>query len=120
MEEYLGTYGRHFSKKLYNFAVSKMRNHKNEKMQPWEIDRVEEFLRSNGVTVENKVGYDAAYVMFMAMADYFGSSIPDDRHLALFIKDYQDDPDGSKTRSFDEFIARCVALGEPIFWSEML
>jgi len=120
LEEYLGTYGMHFNKKLYHFAVSMMKNHKGETMQPWDLDRVDEFLKFNGVSVKNKVGYDVAYVLTMGLADYFGSSIPDDKHLALFAQDYCDDPDGSPTRAFDEFIAKCVALGEPVFWSEML
>lgn len=113
-------YGRHFSKKLYHFAVSQMRNHKGEKMQPWDLERVEKFLKDNGITLNNNVGYDAAYTISMALADYFGSSIADDRHLALFAQDYLDDPDGSETRAFDEFYIKMIALGSPVFWSEMV
>lgn len=120
MEEYLSEYGYHFNKRLYQFAVSRMRNHKGEKMNPWDIDRVDEFLKNNGVTVNNNVGYDLAYVLSMASSDYLGSSVPDDKHLALYIKDYADDPDGNKTRAFDEFYINCVAKGVPIFWDDMI
>lgn len=120
MEDYLSEYGYHMNKRLYQFAVSTMRNHKGERMQPWDLERVDEFLRTNGVAVSNKVGYDAAYALSMGMSDYLGSSVPDDKHLALFVKDYVDDPDGSRTRAFDEFWIRCVAMGVPIFWDEML
>lgn len=120
MEEYLGMYSYHFNKKLYHFAVSMMENHKGERIKPWDLDRVDEFLKTNGVSVKNRVGYDAAYVISMGLADYYGSSIPDDKHLALFVQDYLDDPDGSKTRAFDEFFIKCVSLGVPIFWDEML
>ena len=56
----------------------------------------------------------------MAMADYWGSSIEDDAHLALFVKDYLDDPDGYETKAFDHFVMDCRAKGEPIFWDEMM
>ena len=120
MQEYLGEYGYRFNKRLYHFAVSLMRNHKGEKMQPWDLEKVDEFLKGNGVTLKNKVGYDHAYVLMMAMSDYYGSSIPDERHLAMYVSDYQDDPDGSPTRAFDEFYIKTVAMGIPIFWDDMI
>lgn len=40
--------------------------------------------------------------------------------MAMFVKDYLDDRDGAKTRAFDEFYMKTVALGIPIFWDEML
>lgn len=56
----------------------------------------------------------------MARADYYGSSISNEAQLALFVKDYLDDPDGAKSRAFDEFYIKSVALGIPIFWDEMM
>lgn len=120
MEEYLSEYGYHFNERLYKFAVSMMRDRNGAKIQPAEKDRVEVFLRTQGVSLENNLGHDAAYVLAMARADYLGSSISDDKHLAMFVKDYLDDPDGAKTRAFDEFYIKTVALGIPIFWDEML
>jgi hypothetical protein len=78
------------------------------------------FLRSNGVELDNDKGYDAAYVHALAKADYFGSSIEDDAHLALFVKDFLDDPDGTDTKAFDHFVMDCRAKGEPIFWDMMI
>lgn len=120
MEEYLSDFGFHFNEKLYKFAVSMMRDRSKSPVQPLDKDKVEVFLRSQGVKLDNNMGHDAAYVLAMAQADYFGSSITDEKHLALFVKDYLDDPDGAKTRAFDEFYIKTVAMGIPIFWDEML
>ena len=43
-----------------------------------------------------------------------------EKRLAMFVKDYVDDRDGSPTRAFDEFYIKTVALGIPVFWDEML
>ena len=120
MEEYLEDYGFHFNKKLFEFAVGMMEDRNGEKISPWDKKRVEEFLKSQGVKLKNDIGHDPAYVLNMAIADYYGSSIPDEKHLAMFVKDYCDDEDGSPTRAFDEFYIKTVALGIPIFWDEML
>jgi len=119
-EEYTDQYGLHFNKKLYEFAVSMMTDRNGNRLKPVEKDKVTEFLRANGVTLKNDKGYDAPYVHAMAKADYFGSSIADDAHLALFIRDYLDDPDGTRTKAFDHFVVDCRAHEEPIFWDEML
>lgn len=119
-EEYTDQYGCHFSRKLYEWAVSMMRDRNGNRPQPVEKEQVKEFLKSHGLTVKNDKGYDAAYVYHMAKADYFGTSISDDAHLALFVMDFLDDPDGSKTKAFDHFVVDCRAKGEPIFWDEML
>lgn len=120
MEEYLEEYGYNFNERLYQFAVSMMRDRTGTKMDAWPKDKVESFLKNNGVSLQNNAGHNAAYVLMMGLADYYGSSIADDKHLALFVKDYLDDPDGAKTRAFDEFYIKTVALGIPIFWDEMM
>lgn len=118
-EEYTDTYGFHFNKKLYEWAVSMMRDRNDAKAQPMEKDKVNEVLKANGVTLVNDKGHDAAYVMMMAKMDYFGSSIMDDNHIAKYVKDYLDDKDGYSTRAFDEFVMKCRRKDTPIFWDEM-
>lgn len=120
MEEYIGEYGRHFNSRLYEFAVSLMEDRDGKSVKPVEKEKVDAFLKSNGIELKNNLGHDAAYVFSMAKADFSGSSIADEKHLALFVKDYLDDVDGSETRAFDEFFIKTVALGIPIFWDEML
>lgn len=120
MEEYLEEYGYHFNKRLYEFAAGMMEDREGKRLQLWDKDKAEAFLNANGVKLERGLGYDAAYVLAMARADYYGSSIIDERHLALYVKDYLDDRDGSESRAFDEFYIKTVALGIPVFWDDMI
>lgn len=120
MEEYLEDYGYHFNTKLFEFAVETMKDRGGNRLQPWDKEKTESFLKSNGISLRNNMGHDAAYVLNMARADYWGSSIVDDAHLAKFVKDYLDDIDGAPTRAFDEFYIKMLALGIPVFWDEMI
>lgn len=120
MEEYLSDYGYHFNKRLFDFAVGMMRDRSGQPLNAWDKEKTDSFLKSYGVELRRGKGHDAAYVVNMARADYFGSSVADEPHLALFVKDYLDDGDGAESRAFDEFFIKTVALGVPIFWDEML
>lgn len=120
MEEYLAEYGFHFNKKLFEFATEAMRDRNGNKIKAWDKEKVETFLRNYGVNLKNDMGHDATYVLAMAQADYWGSSITDEQHLALFVRDYIDDVDAAPTKTFDRFYIDCVAKGVPIFWDEML
>ena len=124
MEEYLSQYGWHFSKKMCEWAVSRMykRNSLDKKIpiQSWNKDSVDKLLNKYGVTIENKIGYDYVFAANMCIADYYGSSIIDEQHVALFIKDYVDDPDGYEELPFTIFYADCIGSGVPINWEDML
>ena len=119
-EEYTDQYGLHFNKKLYEYALSMMSGRNGNSIPKLTKEQVSEWLRNNGVNLDNDRGHDAAYVLAMGRADYFGSSITDDAHLAKFVKDYMDDPDGTDSKAFDHFVVDCRAKGEPIFWDEMM
>ena len=124
MEEYLSQYGWHFSKKMCEWAVSRMykRNSLDKKIpiQSWNKDSVDKLLNKYGVTIDNKIGYDYVFAANMCIADYYGSSIIDEQHVALFIKDYVDDPDGYEELPFTRFYADCIGSGVPINWEDML
>ena len=124
MEEYLSQYGWHFSKKMCEWAVSRMykRNSLDKKIpiQSWNKDSVDKLLNKYGVTIENKIGYDYVFAANMCIADYYGSSIIDEQHVALFIKDYVDDPDGYEELPFTRFYADCIGSGVSINWEDML
>ena len=124
MEEYLSQYGWHFSKKMCEWAVSRMykRNSLDKKIpiQSGNKDSVDKLLNKYGVTIENKIGYDYVFAANMCIADYYGSSIIDEQHVALFIKDYVDDPDGYEELPFTRFYADCIGSGVPINWEDML
>lgn len=121
MEEYLAANGWHFSKSMCDWAVGMMRRRKGakEEIEPLTKEKVENLLKTYGVKVENAVGYDCAYVANMARADFFGSSIQDEQHLALFIKDYLDDPDGYEGQPFTRFYADTIGSGTPIPWEDL-
>ena len=97
-----------------------MRDRNGNRIAPKTKEQVDEFLRTHGVTLENNKGWDAAYVHAMATADYYGSSITDDTRLALYVKDFLDDRDGTKTKAFDHFVVDCRQKGEPIFWDTLM
>ena len=120
MEDYLEMYGFHFNKKLFEFAVSMMKPRKGGQFQPWDKEKTEDFLKTYGVNIRGSKGHDLAYIVNMARADYYGSSITDENHLALFVSDFAEDPDGTETKAFDHFLVDCVAKGIPVFWDEML
>lgn len=120
MGAYLSNHGYHFSKPMYQWAVSMMKDRNGAKLSPVEKQVCEDALKANGVSLKRDKGYDAPYVWMMGIADYLGSSLPDEMHLALFVKDYLDDPDGAETRAFDEFYVKTVALGIPIPWEDVI
>ena len=124
MEEYLSHNGWHFSKKMCEWAVSKMYKTtalgKREYITTWSKEAVDELLNKCGIHLENKIGYDYVYVANMAKADFMGSSIVDETHLAKFIKDYVDDKDGYEGLPFTRFYADCIGSGTPINWEDVI
>lgn len=121
MEAYLSTHGRHFSKHMLEWAVGMMKDRDGKKVKPIETERLAKIFRDYDVEVDRTEGYyDPVYVWCMATADYFGSSIEDEEHLARFVKDYMDDRDGNPARAFDEFYINCIAKGVPIPWEDMI
>lgn len=124
MKSYLRNYGYSFSKKACDFAVSKMKKKgvsgKAEKIEPYTKEKAEELLKKYNITLENNIGYNFVYILNMACADYYKSSIPDEQHLALFVKDYIDDVDGNPENVFRKWLVSMDGDGEPIEWSEMI
>lgn len=120
MKAYLSSYSWHFSKPMCEWAVSKMRDRNGNKVQLRSKEQVDTLLKNNGVELKNDYGYDSVFVMHMALADYMGSSIVDDAHLAKYVKDVLDDPDGYEGIAFTRFLADCSAKGAPIMWEDMI
>ena len=124
MREYLETYGWHFSKKMCEWAVGRMKCRdeagKQKKLDPMKRDDVEELLKKYGVKLERDAGYDCVYAANMAKNDFYKSAIQDDAHLALFIKDYIDDVDAYPGMPFTRFYADCIGSGTPINWEDVM
>lgn len=123
MTNYLRHYGYHFNKKAFEFATSLMRKKvgdKTTKVDRFSKDEVEDLLKKYNVVLENNTMYDAAYVATMCRADFLKSSIVDDMHLALYVKDVQDDVDAPEGYVFNAWYAKMVFSGMPIEWDDLL
>lgn len=121
MDAYLSSHGRHFSKPMLEWSVSMMRDRNGKKGSIPDKKRFDDIMKVYGVPLDRNEGYyDGLYVWAMATSDYLGSSITDEQHLALYVKDYIDDVDGNPTRAFDEFMANCIAKGIDVPWEDMI
>ena len=121
MNAYLASHGHHFSKPMLEWAVSMMRDREGRRIELIEKKQLDDALKTAGVVLKRTEGYyDPVYVWCMAKADYYGSSITDDLKLAVYVRDYIDDPDGNPTRAFDEFYVNCLAKGIDIPWIDLL
>lgn len=125
MTAYLKTYGWNFNKKAYEDAVNGMRKvnpatGKKERIEAPTKEKVDEILKRYGITLEHNKGYNYLYTFAMGMSDYYKSSIPDEQHLALYVKDVIDDPDNEGGNVFRKYFADCVAKGLPIEWEDWL
>ena len=120
MKSYLSAYGWHFSKAMCEWAISNMTDMNGNRIQMRSKEQIESVLASNGITLKNNRGYDHVFVWHMGLSDYYGSSVPDDRHLARYVKDVIDDVDGYDGIAFTRFIADCSGKGIPIIWEDML
>ena len=116
MKRYLKYYGEHFNKKLCDFAVSKMKHGK----LPLSKDKIDDVLNKYNVKLEHNELDDYVYVYNMGNNDFMGSSIPDERHLVLYVKDVIDDEDGYDGIVFNRWYADTVVQGIPIEWDEMI
>ena len=116
MKRYLKYYGEHFNKKLCEFAISKMKHGKPSSPK----EKVDEGLSKYSVDLKHNKLYDYVYVYNMGNNDFLGSSIIDERHLALYVKDVIDDEDGYDGIVFNRWYADTVIQGIPIEWEDML
>lgn len=124
MKTYLSYYGMNFSKKLYEFAVENMRREsadgKLEMVKPMTIDELKSLLAKHKIEIENNDLYNALYLAAMVKADYWGSSIEDEEHLAKYIEDTLCDIDASEGQVFARYLADCSVGGCIIHWNEMI
>ena len=124
MVNYLRYNGPHFNKKLLQFATSKMTkkgiNGKETAMVPYTIEQVDNIIRINNINLEYNQLYDYVFVANMCKADYLGSSITDEMHLAKYIKDVIDDVDGYDGIVFNRWYADMCRKGIVINWEEMI
>jgi hypothetical protein len=120
---YMRNYGPHFNRKLFEFAVDNMTtiiDGEEKKIKPYSKEEVANILQLQGVTVKRNQLYDAAYVANMCKADFLGSSIKDEKHLALYVKDVIDDIDANDGIVFNRWYADMSYSGIAVDWEAML
>lgn len=119
MKKYLQNYGWHFNKALCDYATSLM--YKNgKKIEPLSKEFVDKLLSDNNVKLQKNIGHDYVFVANMCKADYYGSSIIDEKHFALYIKDTIDDEDAGDGTTMRRWYATMIANGFMIDWQEVL
>lgn len=121
MVNYLRYNGRHFNRKLFEFATSLMKTGRDK--QPLKVitkQELDELFKVYGVKLNNNVLYDYVYVANMCKADFLGSSVPDEGHLCKYVKDVIDDVDSYDGVVFNRWYADMCRSGVPIDWEEML
>lgn len=118
---YLRYNGKHFNRKLVEYAVSKMTTKDSSgnevPLVPISKSQLDNMMNQYGVVLNNKDDvYDAVYVANMCKADFLGRSIIDDLHLCLYVKDVIDDIDGYEGIVFNHWYADMSHKSIPIDW----
>lgn len=122
---YLMRYGWHFNKSAYKYAASMMKRlnkqtGKKEKVAVYTKEEVDALLQKYNITLEDKGGYDYVFAAQMCRADYLGSSVPDESHLALYVKDVLDDVDAGDGVTMRRWYATMIANGVPVEWEDLI
>lgn len=123
MLAYLRNYGPHFNRRLFEFAVSKMTKRVDgieKKLVPMPKEDVDNIMRTHRIETKRGQLYDCAYVANMCKADFLDSSITDEEHLAMYVKDVIDDVDAPDGLVFNRWYADMCYSGIAIDWEEML
>lgn len=119
MRKYLQNYGWHFNKAMCDYAISLMTKG-GKKLEPLTKEYVDKVLQQNNIKLNKNVGNDYIFVANMCKADYYGSSITDEKHFALYIKDTIDDEDAGDGTTMRRWYATMVANGTMIDWEEYI
>lgn len=110
MDEYLSTYGWHFSKAMAKFAISQF-------YPDQELPTIETMNKyaSRCVAIKTAKGYDA-YFLFVK----FRMLIPEMQlgQIALIVDSYLSK--NYDTMAFTNFYSDCIANGIPIIWEDNL
>ena len=116
---YLRYNGPHFNKRLCEFAVDHMSRDGKKVLQKTK-DYLDELLTKYNVEIQNNQLYDGLYVFHMGIADFYKSSIQDEKSLALYVKDVLDDTDAVDGLVFNRWYADMCYKGIAIPWDEVL
>ena len=124
-ELYLAENGWHFNKKACDYAGKLLRKKntmtgKTEPIEAMSKEQVDELLTRYGIKLEKSKGLDYVYVANMGKSDVYKSSVPDDSHLALYIKDMIDDSDAADGEVMTCWYAKMIRRRQPVDWGSFL
>lgn len=108
---YLRYYGEHFNKKLCEFACKQF-----DKVE-YNKEKLDILLQSHNITLDNAKLYDSVYIANWCRNVFYGSSIQDEKHFVLFIKDIFDK---EPKLVFNRWYADASKQGIPIEWEDMI
>lgn len=113
-----------FSRKLAEWAISKMRmkDPTSERMRPVPrrtVEEVKEVLEANNIDLPKEYLYTAWYIYHMALADN-QKSLKTDAQRAEYIEETICDPDGDPTNVLACFEAKMCNARIPIYWDMMM
>ena len=125
MKRYIRHFGFHFNRKLYEFAVSTMSrkikgSDKTEKMKPIDKSKFDEVMKKYNITLQYDELYDGVFVWSMAMSDFYESSLPTEKEVAQYVKDYVDDIDKVDGFLFNRWVADMYFAGHAIEWDDFI
>ncbi len=114
----------HFSKKLAEWAINKMRTEdaatgKLKPIKVVDLDTVKDLLKEHGVKIPDGSIYTAWYLYNMTIADY-PKSLKTDEQRAAFVEETICDPDSCPEAVLECFTAKMATMGVPIFWENYL
>ena len=108
---YLRYYGPHFNKKLCEFACA------NLDKRDYTKEKLDQLLQAYNVQIKNSKLLDYVYLANWCKSVLYSSSIVDEKHLALFVKDMLD-KEGDLV--FNRWYADMAKRGIPIEWEDMI
>lgn len=119
MRKYLQNYGWHFNKALCKYAVSLLKKNGKD-LQALTKEQVDKILEVHKITLTNSMGSDYIFVANLGKAKYYESSISDEKHFALYIKDTIDNENIADGTIMREWYTSMVAKGIMIDWEEFI
>ncbi len=125
MQDYLRYNKWSFSKKACHEAVKRMRRTnpstgKKESVEELSKDKVDDMLSKYGIKLDNNRGYDYVYVANVGKTKYLKSSISDEQHLALYVKDVIDDDENPGGNVFRKWLMDQAVKGDPVEFGDLL
>lgn len=124
MRRYLKHHGWHFTRKACDFATDLIRKKnasgKIEKVEKLTKEQVDAMLAKFGIVIENTFDYDYVYLANKLKATLFKSSIADEQHLALAIKDVMEDSENGDGEIMRKWDAEMTSRGIPVEWDDIV